>query len=58
MSSRYNPTHGNVSLQANFMASFVAVVPLMWMNDVFSTLTADVCNLKNKKLLYVIRVQG
>lgn len=32
------------------MASFVAVVPLMWMNDMSPTLTADVCQSQKQEV--------
>lgn len=44
MSSKYNPSQGETSLQANLMASLVAEVPLTFTNEMFLTLTAQVCN--------------
>ena len=43
MSLRYISSHGNVSLQANFIACSVADVPSMPTNATSNTCTADVC---------------
>lgn len=41
--SRYRSSHGEMSLQANLIASSEAEVPCTSMKDIFSTLTAEVC---------------
>lgn len=42
-SSKYKFSHGKLSLQANLIASSVALVPLMPTKEMFSTLTAEGC---------------